>query len=240
MIRPQPTPQPLIATGLPIDHIGIVVHDLAAEVAAWRAAGFLVSDPVPLMGAGAAGEPVPIGQSSAHVVFHNGYVELSSPVPGSGNHLEPYLAHGEGVRILVLAAGDAEAARQKLASAWPHMPEVRRASRSIIVGDEQGTARFRWFPLPEDIVPGALSAVVEHETRELVLDPRFVEHPNGWSRIASVIAEGNPEDLLPLSLPEGVAVDSPELVVLRGEGALAITALTLGAEGREESSFRLV
>ncbi len=154
MIRPQPTPQPLIATGLPIDHIGIVVHDLAAEVAAWRAAGFLVSDPVPLMGAGAAGEPVPLGQSSAHVVFHNGYVELSSPVPGSGNHLEPYLARGEGVRILVIAAGDAEAARQKLASAWPRMPEVRRASRSIIVGDEQQRPvfagfRFRRISFPE-------------------------------------------------------------------------------------------
>ncbi len=218
MIRPQPTPQPLIATGLPIDHIGIVVHDLAAEVAAWRAAGFLVSDPVPLMGAGAAGEPVPLGQSSAHVVFHNGYVELSSPVPGSGNHLEPYLARGEGVRILVIAAGDAEAARQKLASAWPRMPEVRRASRSIIVGDEQATARFRWFPLPEDLLPGVLSAVVEHETRELVLHPRFVEHPNGWSRIASVIAEGNPEDLLPLSLPEGWQLTVPNSLSREAKG----------------------
>ncbi len=225
---------------MPIDHIGIVVHDLAAEVAAWRAAGFLVSDPVPLMGAGPAGEPVPLGQSSAHVVFHNGYVELSSPVPGSGNHLEPYLARGEGVRILVLAAGDAEAARQKLASTWPCMPEVRRASRPIMVGGERGTARFRWFPLPEDLVPGALSAVVEHETRELVLHPRFVAHPNGWSRIVRVIAEGRSDDLLRLSLPDGAAAtDSPELMVNPVEGALAIIALTLGAAGREEASFKL-
>ncbi len=239
MIRPRSTPTPLTATGLPIDHIGLVVHELAAEVAAWRAAGFQVSDPVPLMAAGPDGKPQPLGQASAHVVFQNGYVELSSPTPGSGNHLEPYLEHGEGVRILVLAADDADAARNRLLPSWPGLPTVREASRRVVVGGREGVARFRWFPLPEEVLPGVLAAVVEHRSRGLVLHPSFAIHPNGWSRIRAVTAEGAGGHLQRLAPLLGDASDAPELKVKVGRGPLAITGLTLGSDDGREQGFRM-
>jgi hypothetical protein len=239
MIRPEPSPSPLVATGLPIDHVGLVVHDLPAEVAAWRAAGFQVSDPVPLMGSGPDGASRPLGQASAHVVFSNGYVELSSPTPGSGNHLEPYLAQGEGVRILVLAAGDAEGARQRLMALWPTLADVREASRRVAVGATESVALFRWFPLPQDVMPGVLTAVVEHGSRDLVLHPSLVAHPNGLSRIGGVIARGRARDLERLPALAGAPPDAPQLSIAAGEGALAITGLVLGADDGREQAFRL-
>lgn len=234
------------ATGLPeaqpgalaVDHLGIVVRDLAAEVAAWRAAGFRVSDPQPLMGRSADGQAVPLGQSSAHVVFENGYVELSSPVTGSGNHLEPYLAKGEGVRILVLAASEAEAARRALLARWPRVPDVREASREVTVDGASARALFHWFPLPFDVVPGVLSAVVEHRSRPLVLHSSLVLHDNGWRRIAGVVASGDGQDLRDPGLPEGEP-DAPRLVLDRAEGPLAITALVLSAPGKGDSVLRI-
>ncbi|MBM3526388.1 MAG: VOC family protein, partial [Alphaproteobacteria bacterium] len=179
MISQRPTSfSPETRTGIAVDHIGVVVRDLEREIAAWRALGFHVSNPVPLMGRDEKGRAVPLGQSSAHIVFANTYVELSSPVPGSGNHLERYLVLGDGVRILVLAADDAGSARAALAPHGPDMAAPRDATRAIEIAGRADVARFVWFPLPIDVIPGVLSAVVQHLTPELVFHPSLVAHAN--------------------------------------------------------------
>lgn len=225
---------PVRDTALRVDHVGIVVRDLAAEVAAWRARGFAVSEPVPLMGSDASGRPVPLGQSSAHVVFANGYVELSSPHPGANNHLEPYLARGEGVRILVLATADADAARARLAVRRAVSP-VMAAARAVVV---EGTARmagFRWFPLPFDIVPGVLSAVVEHLTPEIVFHPSLARHPNGLTRMSRLFATGDPSGFVTPPGEDG-ASQAPLLSLAAAEGELQIDGLVFeGPNGRERT-----
>lgn len=222
-----------------VDHVGVVVHDLAAEVAAWRSLGFAVSDPVPLMGRDTNGQAVALGQSSAHVVFSNAYVELSAPVPGSGNHLEPYLAAGEGVRILVLTASDADLARAIVAARHPAVAPVAVAARDVVIDGTAYTARFRWFPLPFDVVPRVLSAVVQHLTPDLVFHPSFVHHPNGLTRIARVVARGRAADLrIPEGLSKGPA-GAPRIAVEEQAGDLRIDRLGFDATGRAECFFRL-
>lgn len=215
-------------TTLMVDHIGVVVHDLAAEVMAWRNLGFAVSDPVALMAVDAAGRSAPLGQASAHVVFENCYVELSSPDPGSGNHLESYLAHGEGVRILVLATGNAVSARDALRRSFADMPEARLATRDVVIDGIAQTARFLWFPLPVDIVPITLSAVVQHLTPDLVFHPSLIAHPNGARRISGVRATGRISDLHSFDLPppqSAAARHPPSLDLSCGPGTLRIDGL---------------
>lgn len=224
-------------TGLAIDHVGIVVHDLAAEVAAWRSFGFAVSEPVPLMGRDPQGRPVPLGQSSAHVVFENGYVELSAPEPGSGNHLEPYLSAGEGLRILVLAAGDADAARRAVARRHPQVAPVATASREVVIEGAVLTARFRWFPLPVDVVPGVLSAVVQHETPGIVFHPSLVGHANGLTRMTSAVARGRCAGLNIPELPAAAATEAPHLALVERDDALRIDRLGFAGPGRGERLF---
>lgn len=225
-------------TPLRVDHVGIVVRDLAAEVATWRAHGFLVSDPVPLMGSDAAGRPVPLGQSSSHVVFENAYVELSSPHPGAHNHLEPYLARGEGVRILVLAAGSAEDARRRVGERWPDVAPVLSASRAVLVESRVPTAGFRWFPLPFDIVPGVLSAVVEHLNPEIVFHPSLVRHPNGLSRMTSIVATG---DVTTFALPplEDPASQAPLLSLAASKGDLVVDVIGFASPDGNGRIFRV-
>jgi hypothetical protein len=229
-------------TGLAVDHIGVVVHDLALEIAAWRALGFSVSDPVPLMGTDGEGRPVPLGQSSAHAVFENSYVELSSPVPGSGNHLERYLAAGEGVRILVLAAADAEAARAAVARSAPDCPATRPASRAIRVAGREDIAHFVWFPLPADVVPGVLSAVVEHRTPELVFHPSLADHPNGARRVARFLVRGATASLALPALPAFTGRDVPRLARCDLDGPPALSGIVVSgsADGSAETHFSLL
>lgn len=227
-------------TGLAVDHIGVVVHDLAAEIAAWRGLGFSVSHPVPLIGSDAAGRPVPLGQSSAHVVFENGYVELSSPLAGVGNHLEPYLARGEGVRILVLAAADAAATRAAIATRWSETSPVKASSRAIHVEGQDLVARFRWFPLPFEVIPGVLSAVVQHLTPELVFHPSLVAHGNGLRRIAGIVATGRPADIYRTFDLGGTGRPVPSIHLVESEKALAVDGLRLaGLSGGDEKFFSL-
>lgn len=225
---PRILPPPDLAaedTGLAIDHIGLVVHDIAGEVAAWRGEGFAVSDPVALMGEDTEGRARPLGQRSAHIVFDNGYIEISSPEPGSGNHLEPYLALGAGVRIVVIAVADAAAARAALVAVDAGVAQVRPASRDVVVDGKAARAGFRWFPLARDILPGVLSAVVEHENRDLVLHPRLRRHSNGLTRLAGIVATGRRSDLAPLPQSVTTLPDAPHLLLDPAEGPARITGV---------------
>ncbi len=192
-----PTGDPILRG---IDHIGVVVHEIEPEVARWRALGFLVSNPVPLQST-IDGELRPLGQLSAHVIFRNGYVELSAPIPGTGNHLEPYLAAGEGVRILVHAAEDIDRAHAQIARLQPQTPQPRLSSRAVQLPDGVAEAGFRWFPLLQSTLPDVLSAVVAHTTRDIVFHTALFEHPNGLRDIAHLVATGAAGDLRPQDLP---------------------------------------
>ena len=238
MIRRWSKPtSPLLMTPLTVDHIGVVVRDLPGEVARWRALGFTVSDPVPLMRRDDTGRAIPLGQCSAHVVFENGYVELSSPNQGSNNHLLPYLALGEGVRILVLATEDADAAWRQCAARWPQLTPAANASRSVVIADEAHTAQFRWFPLPVDVVPGTLSAIVQHLTPELVFHPSLVDHANGARRITRFIATGRPGDLDTPTDEVKRVDDLQRLDLISAEARLAISGLAFSGSLHGEETF---
>lgn len=175
------------AHGLAIDHIGIVVSELGPTLAWLRDRGFKVNDGVPLKGADG-----PLGQISAHCVFANGYVEISTPIPGSGNHLEPLLKDGDGVRILALASTDAATDHSRLGPLAAAPPSA--SSRTVRLGNRELEARFTWFPLIE-VVPGTITAVVQHRNPDIVFAAELRDHPNGASRLADVLFGGTAPQL---------------------------------------------
>lgn len=162
-----------------IDHLGIVGADMAANQAAYERLGFLVTEPRPLMGKDAEGNDIELGQHSQHFVFGSTYVELTGIVdPKKGSHVADFLKRYEGLHILCFAAADAGAACAALRQHGIAAPDVMESARFVYYGNT-GTARFRWFPLPQDTSPEGLICVVEHVNPELVFQDVVMNHPNG-------------------------------------------------------------
>lgn len=169
-----------------IDHLGVVGTDMAANQAAYERLGFIVTEPRPLMGKGADGNDIELGQHSQHFVFGTTYVELTGIVdPKKGSHVEAFLKRYEGLHILCLAAADADAAMAALRANGIAAPDVMDSARFVYYGNA-GTARFRWLPIPQDNTPEGLICVVEHVNPELVFQEVVRGHPNGAQAVVEV------------------------------------------------------
>ena len=200
--EPDPWRGAVALPGLAIDHICIVVADCTPVVALLRNHGFQVSDPEPLIGP--AG---PLGQTSAHCVLANGYVEISAPDPASDNHLAPLLAMGEGIRILVLRSANAAGDHARLAEQGLAAGPVRAACRTVRLPDGRATARFEWFPLA-DRLPGVLLAMAEHCDDDVVFAPPLRAHANGASSLHDVLLAPAAAALAPLASIAGNAAQA--------------------------------
>lgn len=182
-------PAPSVSDRILLDHVGFAARALSPQLEAFRRAGFAPTQPRPLMGRDPdTGQPRPLGQDSAHLVFRHGYVELTAvPNPASGNHLEPFLARYEGLHILALHADDLPAAHARLAAAgWP-VTDITPAQRAIEYGEQHGTARFEWFMIAPEAVDAGLVCVMRGLTPELVYQQAVQSHPNTAYALREVV-----------------------------------------------------
>jgi catechol 2,3-dioxygenase-like lactoylglutathione lyase family enzyme len=182
------TSTPYIQSGeTTIDHIGLVGRNIEAMVATFRQLGFMVTNPVQLTQPGPDGNPIPLGQLSAHVIFPDTYLELTAVEnPGQGNHLDPWLARHEGFHILAFRAENATQSWNEMAAFGVVMPPIRVASREVNAGGVRGIADFKWFQIPESISREGFSCIVEHQTPELVFIKSMMAHDNGATGLRGV------------------------------------------------------
>lgn len=173
-----------------LDHVGIVGRDLAPLLDAARALGFRPTKPRALLGRDPATDRVvPLGQSSAHLVFGAGYVELSAVHTDSpSHHLAPWLRHGPGLHILAFGTDDVLAAHARCAERGLAPLPLSRACREIAYGERHGQAQFEWFMLAPAATPEALVCFVRQLTPELVFQPAVQRHDNGAVALAGVYA----------------------------------------------------
>jgi hypothetical protein len=159
-------------TALALDHVGVVVRDVAAARRTWEAAGFA---------------PTPGGR----IMLRQGYLELlAQDAAKPSATLAAMLAlggagGGEGAHVLSLRVADAQAAAARLARAG-FATEVLENSRP---GEAGGAARFRRVPLT-DALPRL--QLIEHATPETVWHPALLDQPNGALALAEVVAVADP------------------------------------------------
>lgn len=163
-----------------LDHIGLVGPHLAALEATYARLGFRVAPRCELLSVDAEGGTTPMGQSNSHLIFGDTYVELTA-VEGeiAGHHLERAISRYWGLHIIVMRSADAEADQQALARAGSLAPDVARAARHVAYPDASGTARFKWFRIPEAEFPDAFLCMVQHLDAGLVFNAALNTHPNG-------------------------------------------------------------
>jgi catechol 2,3-dioxygenase-like lactoylglutathione lyase family enzyme len=187
-----------MSDGAGLDHVGLVAPGLDALVIRYRALGFAPTEPRPLLRVEpATGERLPIGQSSAHVVFESGYVELTQIDSASrDHHLAPWVGRHFGLHILALGVEDITAAHERCTSAGVPVRAPARASRAIEYGSRHGEARFEWFMLEPAASTEGLLCLVRHETPGWVHQREVEFHPNGAVALEGVyIVTAEPQDV---------------------------------------------
>lgn len=170
-----------------IDHLGVVGRDIAALLSTYKRLGFTPTEPTPLMGL-KDGEPIYLGQDSAHLIFADSYVELSGVTTDDpGHHLAPWLARRAGLHILALGSEDAVASLAALSAQGYDVPAVQDAGRHVAYGHKHGDAKFKWFKAPDALGDEGFVCLVEQITPELVFQPPADGHPNGALGVVDVI-----------------------------------------------------
>jgi catechol 2,3-dioxygenase-like lactoylglutathione lyase family enzyme len=166
---------------LELDHIGLACRRLPLLLDSFSGLGFRVTEPAELMGIDPASHaPTLLGQTSAHIVFENTYIELTAvPDSATDNHLQPFLRRHSGMHILALRGTDIDQVHRRVLAGGMHAGEIQQACRLVSYGQRRGEARFRWFMLTREETPEGLVCVVANQTPEIVYQPEVQEHPNG-------------------------------------------------------------
>lgn len=192
-------------TASALDHVGVVVRDMAVARRAWEAAGFA---------------PTPGGR----IMLRQGYIELlAQDAAKPSATLAAMLAQDEGAHVLSLRVTDAGAAAARLARAG-FAAEVLENSRP---GEAGGVARFRRVPLT-DALPRL--QLIEHATPEAVWHPALLEQRNGALALAEVVAVADPPAVFAARLSRvagrGLAPTDGGFLLPLAEGAVRV----LGAD----------
>jgi hypothetical protein len=105
--------------------------------------------------------------------------------------LDAPLSRYEGFHILHLATDDLDQVRFRLRKSRLHPSTIRSFQRIVDTPNGSEMMRARSFYFPEGSNPEALVQIAQHETPELALEPRYMQHPNGAVSITEVIMCGN-------------------------------------------------
>ena len=182
-----------------LHHVGVVTADLEATAATYERLGFLLTPlSVPRIPLTPGGEPQSLGVGNRTAIFRENYLELLGVVDPDRwaaiprERLGPYnidapLRRYEGLHVLHLGADDLDAVharyqRQGIPSSAP-----RPFERQVDTLDGSRLMRARSLAFPDGANPEALVQVAQHLTPELVLQPRFMGHPNGATALIEVI-----------------------------------------------------
>lgn len=182
-----------------LHHVGLVTSDLEASVASYERLGFLLTPlSVPRIPLSPGGEPQSLGVGNRTAVFRENYLELLGVIDPERwaavpkDRLGPYnidvpLRRYEGLHVLHLGTDDLDAVHARYQRQRIPSSEPRPFERHVDTPDGTRLMRARSLAFPNGTNPEALVQVAQHLTPELVLQPRFMRHPNGATALTEVI-----------------------------------------------------
>jgi hypothetical protein len=182
-----------------LHHLGIISHDMEATVSQYERLGFVFTPlTVPRIPLQTGENPEPIGAGNRCAIFKNNYLEILGVVDparwGSITleqrgpfDLDEPLSRYEGLHVLHLGTDDLCQVRTRLQRDGLHPSEIRPFQRLVDTPDGPKMMRAKALHFPRGSNPEALVQIAQHETAELALQPRYMQHPNGARSITEVI-----------------------------------------------------
>ncbi|HEX4232491.1 MAG TPA: VOC family protein [Bryobacteraceae bacterium] len=182
-----------------LHHLGIISRNLEAAVEQYERLGFLFTPlTLPMIPLQAGANPEPIGAGNRCAIFRNNYLEILGVVDAGRwasitreqrgpFDLDEPLQRYEGLHVLHLGTEDLDAVHSRLRRSGLAPSDIRPFRRVIDTPEGPQMMRARSLSFPPGSNPEALLQIAQHETPELVLQPRYMPHPNGATSITEVI-----------------------------------------------------
>jgi len=168
-----------------LDHVSHFVPELDAAAGVLRALGFTVTPP-----SAQQTQDGPAGASNVCVMLEEGYLELLAPTADTPNaaRLRTTMLRYPGVHLACFGTPAAEDEHARLGWHGFEPPPLVHLERPVEVDGKQASARFDVVRAAPEKMPEGRIQFVEHLTPEALWQSRYLEHPNGVTRLACVFA----------------------------------------------------
>lgn len=172
-----------------IHHLGIVANDIQALTASYERLGFHLTPLfVPRIPLSPGGAPEPLGVGNRCAIFRDNYPEFLgvvdcarwasiAPEQRGPFDIDRALHRYEGLHILHFGSDDLERARDCFDRQRLGPSPIRPFQRPVDTADGVRTMRARSISFPFGLMTEALVQVAQHDTPELGLQPRYMDHP---------------------------------------------------------------
>ncbi|HEY4199192.1 MAG TPA: VOC family protein [Devosiaceae bacterium] len=182
-----------------LHHIGLIGHDLSLLSLAYERLGFTLTPvSLPRIPLEPDGAPQPLGAGNRCAIFAGNYLELLGVVDAArwqsitvgqrgAFDLDAPLRRYEGLHVLHLGTQDIEAVRARLLGAGLQPSPIHPFQRPVDTPDGPQIMRAKTMSFAAGTMPEALFQIAQHETPELVLQPRHMTHRNGARGINDII-----------------------------------------------------
>ncbi|MEU4839714.1 VOC family protein [Nocardia testacea] len=172
-------------------HVGIVNRDLDTMEATYRAFGFTLSPRSRHMLSERPGAPLTAGcTANMCALFGDSYIELLGIVDDSAPdpwHTKQMVEQHEGLRILSFETADAAGSDARLGAAGLPTSGVLDLERPVDTEHGPAVLRARSVHLDPRSTTEGYIGIAQHLTREYVLQPRYLTHPNGALGLSAVL-----------------------------------------------------
>lgn len=189
-------------------HLGIVTRDLAFAVSTYERLGFAFTPlSLPEFPLSPGGAPETVGVANRHAIFRNGYFEIlgvadtarwasiSTSQRGPFDIDKP-LKRYEGLHVMHLGTQHLDAVRARLVKDGLTPSPIRPFQRMVETPEGAELMRARCLSFAPGTNPEALFQIAQHETPALVLQPRFMAHPNGALALSeAILCVDDPEEV---------------------------------------------
>jgi catechol 2,3-dioxygenase-like lactoylglutathione lyase family enzyme len=192
------------ATGF--HHVGLITRDMTDTIARYEQLGFFftpLSQPRISLAPGKAPEPFGAGNRTA--IFEENYLEVlgytdidlwnsTTPEQRGPYNLDIPLARYEGMHVMHFSSNDLSGLRNRLISQGVECAPIKPFERNVDTPDGERLMQALAFSFPHRANPEGLVQMAQHLTPELVLQRRFMKHPNGARLVTeSIVCAAEPD-----------------------------------------------
>jgi hypothetical protein len=183
-------------------HIGVINTDLNILSEHYEKLGFLltpVSTPRIIIKPG--GQPEELGLGNRHAIFEENYIELLGIVDPqkweniSKDKLGPYnidipLKRYQGLHVMHFGTSHIELVKKRFREQEIPCSEIKHFQRNVQTDKGEQTMRARTLFFPPENNPEGLVQVAQHDTPELVFQPKHMGHLNGATGLSELVLCG--------------------------------------------------